>query len=499
MMSVLRASVLPLSAILLFSPVACDGDDTTNSSDDSGSGASASKGGSNGNGGSSGQNGGTSSSGSGGSDEGGTPNAGGSSSGETNEAGATSSESGSGQGAASGENGNAGGPGGAHEGGGGFGGQTPAAEGIYVVGGYLTSVDDWIGYLAVVDDLSAAGSIDLNHVVEFPDDMSFASPGNGVIYVGNGGEPVIERWMLNDDRELVRDTSMGLAQYGIASGLGIKDPFHFLAPDRAYFIDGQSLQVVIWNPQTMETVDTFSIEGFLEPDMFLGLNYVHRDGDRLLLSARYWRADDTAALLTRVGIIDTTSDTVSYVDDTRCGNVAFHAHDSQNNLYLATHTAQTGTIAVGAAGDPVAESCIIRFKAGADDFDPDYYVGLDALANGHAGGIMQGAGDEAFLLKYAGPEYTLDNYARAHTQGQWEIHRITLGNEAETFTKVPDVELQSGYGLAFSTTVAGETVPYVIAVEGDFSEGAYYDVSEPGRFDRALTIPGFPGKAILVR
>lgn len=495
MLSVLRNAILPLSAILFFSPIACDGDDT--SEGDESNGATAGKGGSNGKGGSSAKAG---SSGSAGSSEGGTASAAGGSAGESNEAGSGNGESGSSQaGGSAGESGSAGGAADASAGGGGMGGHAPDAEGVYVVGGYLTSVDDWIGYLAVVRDLSAAGAIDLNDAVEFPDDMSFASPGNGVIYVGNGGEPVIERWILNENDELVRDVTMGLAQYGINSGLGIKDPFHFLAPDRAYFIDGESLQVVIWNPETMETIDTFSLEGFLEPDMFLGLNYVHKDGDRLLLSARYWRPDDTAALLTRIGIIDTTTDTVTYADDTRCGNVAFHAHDSDNNLYLATHTAQTGTIAVGAAGDPVAESCIIRFNAGADDFDPDYYVGLDALANGHAGGIMQGAGDEAFVLKYAGPEYTLDNYGKAHTKGQWEIHRITLGDEAETFEKVPDVELQSGYGLAFSTVVAGKTFPYVIAVEGDFSEGAYYDVSEPGKFERALTIPGFPGKAILVR
>jgi hypothetical protein len=375
----------------------------------------------------------------------------------------------------------------------------PMDEGIYVVGGYLTSQEQWIGYLAVTDDISASGSIDLGEVVEFPDDMCFASPGDGVIYVGNGGAPVIERWLLDEQNRLVKDGELGLMQYGIATGLGIKDPIHFLAKDRAYFIDGKTLQVVIWNPEAMETVDTFSIAGFEEPDMFLGLNFVHQDGDRLLLSARYWRADDTAALLTRVAIIDTTSDEVTYVDDTRCGNIAFHARDSDNNLYLASHPAQTAVIAVNAAGDPVAESCIIRFNAGADDFDQDYYVGLDALVGGHAGGIMQGADNEAFILKYAGPALTLDNYAKAHLGSNWEINRLTLGDEEATVAKVDGVELQSAYGLAFSTRVDGATTPYVITVKGDFTEGSYYDVSRPGQFTQALTVPGFPAKAILVK
>jgi hypothetical protein len=374
-----------------------------------------------------------------------------------------------------------------------------ADKGVYVVGGYLTSQDDWIGYLAVTSDISASGSIDLERVVEFPDDMSFASPGDGVVYVGNGGMPVIERWLLGDDHQLTQAGTVGLAQYGIATGLGSKDPLHFLAEDKAYFIDAKTLQVVVWNPRAMETLGSFSLEGFEEPEHFVGLNFVHRDGDRLLLSARYWRADDTAATLTRVAIIDTVSDTVSYIDDDRCGNVAFQAHDSHNNLYLASHPAQTAVIAVGAAGAPVAESCIIRVKSGASEFDADYYVGLDALVGGHAGGIMQGAGDEAFILKYQGPAFTLDNYAKAPVAASWEIQRLTLGDEEATVAPVEGVPLQSGYGLAFTTRVDDKAVPYVITVQGDFTEGVYYDVSRPGGFEKGLTVPGFPGKAILVR
>ena len=47
--------------------------------------------------------------------------------------------------------------------------------------------------------------------------------------------------------------------------------------------------------------------------------------------------------------------------------------------------------------------------------------------------------------------------------------------------------------------VAGKNTPYVITVKGDFSEGSYFDVSQPGEFRQALTVPGFPAKAILVK
>lgn len=375
----------------------------------------------------------------------------------------------------------------------------PTDEGIYVVGGYVTVDDKYLGYLAVTDDISASGSIDLEKAVEFPDDMSFASPGNGLIYVGNGSAPVIERWALSESNELVKDGEVGLSQYGIASGLGSKDPIHFLAEDRAYFIDAKTFQVVIWNPKTMKTIESFSIDGLNDDVLFPGLNFVHRDGDRLLISARYWRPDDTAALLTRVAIIDTTDDSVSYIEDERCGNIGFHARDSQNNLYLATHPAQTAVIAAGLAGDPIAESCIIRIRSGEAEFDPDYYVDLDELVGGQGGGIIQGAGDEAFVYKHAGPALTAENAGSAARRAEWELHRLTLGDEEASVQQVDDVELQSAYGLGFTTRVAGKSKPFVITVEGDFTEGAYYDVSTPGELTKALTVPGFPAKAILVK
>jgi hypothetical protein len=181
--------------------------------------------------------------------------------------GAVSGKGGSAQGASSGRGGSGGMAGEEPSAGrgtvAGAGGEGPIqmAEGIYVVGYYVTVQDEYIGYLSVTDDLSADGGVDISQAVEFPGDMSYASPGNGVIYVGRGSAPVIERWVLNDENRLEKDGEVGLAQYGIASGLGGRDPFHFLAEDRAYFIDAKTRQVVVWNPQTMKTIEAFSLDG----------------------------------------------------------------------------------------------------------------------------------------------------------------------------------------------------------------------------------------------
>src|SRR5690606_19134935 len=86
----------------------------------------------------------------------------------------------------------------------------------------------------------------------------------------------------------------------------------------------------------------------------LATNYIHRDGDRLIMTARYWRPDKTAAELVKAVIIDTNNDSVKYIEDDRCGNIGFQATDSQGHLYLASHPAQAPPVVPAIPRPPVA-------------------------------------------------------------------------------------------------------------------------------------------------
>jgi hypothetical protein len=376
---------------------------------------------------------------------------------------------------------------------------------LFVAGGWLTTPDEeYVGYLAVLDDISASSSVDLERVVEFPGDIAYGSPGDGSVYVVLATEPTIQRWVLDANDELKLDGEVGLAQYGVSDGIR-KSPPLFLMPDRAYYFDHDTLQLIVWNPTTMLTLRAISLAGLEEEGYGMRTNYLHRDGDRLLVSASYWRLTDEEGYLklNRIAIIDTTTNAVSYSDDTRCGGVAFHATDSNGHLYVASHPGHAAALSVGMAhtegvSEPAA-SCLLRVKSGANEFDPDFYVDLNQTSGGFTGGIMQGPGDTAYVLTYAGPALTTSNYFRATRADAWAIHSIELGAESETYAAVPDMPLISGYGFAFATRVAGEPTPFVITVNGDFSEGSYYDSSDPLGFEKALTLPGSPGAAIRIR
>jgi hypothetical protein len=465
--------------------------------------SSAGKGGSSGSNGAQSGSAGSDSGASGSGREGGTSNQGGSTSeggsgnqGDAGSAGGSENEAGSGNQAGSSNEAGAGGTAGSGN---------VDEDPLFVAGGWLTTPDEeYIGYLALLSDISAASSVDLSTVVEFPGDIAYGSPGDGSVCVVLATEPTIQRWVLDENEELVLDDEVGLAQYGVGAGVRKSAPI-FVAADRAYYFDHDTLQLITWNPSTMQTTEAILLDGLEEEGFGMRTNYLHQDGDRLLVSASYWRLTDEEGYLklNRVAIVDTSTHDVIYADDTRCGGVAFQAMDSNGHLYLASHPGHTAALSVGMAhtegvSEP-AESCIIRVQAGADTFDQDYYVDLNELSGGFTGGIMQGPGDEAYVLTYDGPALTTSDYFRAPRSDAWAIHSITLGSEAESYALVPDMPLVSGYGLAFATEVGGERTPFIIGVKGDLSEGAYYDASDPGAFEKALTLPGFPGPALRIR
>ncbi|HLV20414.1 MAG TPA: hypothetical protein VKZ49_06025, partial [Polyangiaceae bacterium] len=81
----------------------------------------------------------------------------------------------------------------------------------YAVGVWTTDPSGaWVGNALVVADLTDSTTIDLAQAIPFQDDMVYATPGDGKVYVGRGGEPVVERYALDQKDELVLEERMGL-------------------------------------------------------------------------------------------------------------------------------------------------------------------------------------------------------------------------------------------------------------------------------------------------
>lgn len=368
----------------------------------------------------------------------------------------------------------------------------------WIVGGWLTTVDDYTGYLTVVDNLTSSGTVDISKVVEFGGDMVYASPGGGVVLVGLGDSPNIERWGLNADGELYKQDEVSLTQYGVTNTLGGgRNVMQFIDDNRAYYFDRENLQVIVFNPTTMTTEGSFSIAGLGEEGQEVALNFIHQDGDRFIITARYWDlVEGTTTPLVRAAVVDSADDSVEYFNDTRCGDIAFQVTDAAGNLYLGSHPGHAVYMAAGLDGDDSPPQCILRIRQGENRFDPDYFVNLTQLSGGVVGGLLQGADGHAYVFEYEGDGITAENWRPSLRGDDWALKSLVLSDAEATYASVEGLEGFTAYGNSFSTVVDNVRTPFVVGVEADFSAGTYFNAKDPVAFVQALSFPGFPGHAI---
>ncbi|MEN0061212.1 MAG: hypothetical protein AAGA48_03625 [Myxococcota bacterium] len=373
----------------------------------------------------------------------------------------------------------------------------PDADPAYLAVGGVFSPDGLTGYAAVIDEVAPNTQVDLDAALALASGATIAVPegAEGVFYIGLADSPVIQRYELGDDNVPVVAGELSLAGLGLQAANGGRNPIQLFSETEAYLVDGSSLQVIGFDPTAMILQgDPISIGDLAEPELGLGVNFIHRDGTRLILSTRYFRDDGSAEILGKVAIIDTATGDVIVDSETQCANLATSVEDASGNLYFASHSSQAARYSGGFAGEPAGEPCMVRMLQGADGFDDDFYVSLETLTGRPAGFAIQGSGDTAYLLTFdeAANPVTKDNVDRFTSRGVWEYYQVELG-DAPVATAVPGVGTTAAYGLAFRTEVGADRVatPYVAAVAADLASSTFYDVSDPQDFVEAMTVPGF--------
>ena len=167
-------------------------------------------------------------------------------------------------------------------------------------------------------------------------------------------------------------------------------------------------------------------------------------------------------------------------------------------MYFGSHGALSIYAAAGLAPDDTPPACIVRIKKGEAEFDPDYFVDLEAVSGGGVvGSLLQGVDGHAYVMQYSKPVPTLPADVRnALRDAAWELHVLELDAAAETYTKVADVPLGSAYSASFTTTVGLERVPFLILPGDELKNAYFWDVSDATAPKRGLGFPGTPGDAV---
>ncbi|MEM9730464.1 MAG: hypothetical protein AAF997_17925 [Myxococcota bacterium] len=385
---------------------------------------------------------------------------------------------------------------------GGSGGATPSGAPLYAICGLTLTPDGRSGYLALVSDLEAGTTFDLADTLEFPGGSLCAAPGNSNrLYVGIAERAVIQRYSVGEGDTFRLDEELGLSGLGITAPIG-RNPLQFLSDTRAYFIDGSTLQVVVWNPDSMVIDSAFDIGGLRAGDLQIDVNEVVRDGDRFIMSVRYFRADDSAELLVRAVFIDSTDDSVTYAEDTRCGNIAWTAVAENGDIYFASHPAQATRARTGLAGNPASTPCLLRILAGTSEFDPSFFVELNDLTGGQpTGSILAGRGSTAYVMAYDEEQVPIsdDNAGVLTIIPAWRYWALDLEGDFTSASVVTAVPAGPVFAAGFTVDRPSGPTPYIVGVRNDLSSGTLFDISDAGGFVEAITVPGFPVLALRIR
>lgn len=259
-------------------------------------------------------------------------------------------------------------------------------------------------YLTALPGVPTA-PVDRTKEVEF----SSADPEvyNHRIFVRDRNMNTITRYKVNADLSLAVDGDV-LSLAGTGLGTGRYDSA-YIAPDRAYVMDSGGWRLIGWNPTTMKlTGEVISIDYMKKGDLLGAISPAVQVGSRVM-AAVSWEDTDADVLKIYPGsgllVIDpAASGPPAFIEDPRIGGAYRVTADANGDAFLTGITSGlielAGTTTTGAA---MPGSGILRLPAGATQFDPSYFVNVEAITGTKAVGAIHRISDTALLAQIYDP------------------------------------------------------------------------------------------------
>lgn len=332
-------------------------------------------------------------------------------------------------------------------------------------------------------------------VIEIPGRALGTGPDSGgVLFVAGDQGPTVTRYELSDSGRLSEEGEVSFLGRGVTAFTEYGGQFQYLSDGKAYYFDGATAQIVVWNPESMKVTDSVSLAELAHEGETLSFTAVPvRDGSALYTFAA-WRKGLEVSERVAVVVVDTESDAVTIVEDDRCGYVRDGVLAADGFLYLAT---EAFGAAAHALNDGNPAPCLLRFDVENERFDPDFHVTLASLFDGDtAGSLIVGPNGSTFLRVLdasAVPEGTTNPRVVA-SAAAWSWARFSPGDD-------PVVER-----LDSSALTGGSVLPFrlgarlVAPVFVGSASTELVELTEDGPDERAaLTVPGLVFSAVKLR
>jgi len=380
--------------------------------------------------------------------------------------------------------------------GGAAGAQSTGPDAVYALTTQVFGETENQSYVLLSRTLDSQTKLSLdNAVVEIAGRALGTGPeGSGALFVAGELGPTITRYDLNEaGDDLSGGNTVSFLGKGITSFGEYGGQFQYLSQEKAYWFDGPTAQVVVWNPTTMKVTGSVSLTSLAHEGETLSFTAAPVWKGNKLYTFAAWRKGLAITPRLAVIVLDTSKDSAKIVEDTRCGYVRDGVLTG-DQLYVATEAFGSAAQYLNAA-NPVP--CLLRFDIKTETFDATFKVELSSLFNGaSAGSLVVGPGNQAFLRVLdakAIPEGVTNPRVLASAP-VWGWAKFTPGDS-------PEVELLKDAALG-----GGSVLPFVL---GDRTFAPLFVAGEETRFmdltadgpstDDAITIPGLVFSAVKLR
>jgi hypothetical protein len=265
---------------------------------------------------------------------------------------------------------------------------------VYVVFSTIDTPDGRTGYAVTTSSLEGDVAVDVTRGIESPGGgQLYAPPDQGYFLLGSGEEPTFTRYELDDDGRLQRGDTISFANFGVSD---VWRHMIFVDATKAYFLDMTQLQLISFNPTTMEVNRSIPVDDFRCDEMQTEFGTPIRREDGYYFPRSCWDLDVTSSGSSLVHLNPDT-DEVTVTHDERCmGMQIGFVADSGHAYWFADHDA---SIEWSLKPGDAPHDCALRLRAGETTFDRDWELDLTTRTGGASAVASVPAGGSSLWVK----------------------------------------------------------------------------------------------------
>jgi hypothetical protein len=366
-------------------------------------------------------------------------------------------------------------------------------EGLYALASMIFSDEGTTTFVSLLDSLGKQ-EISLDAAVEFPGWASIA-PFDGDLFIANGESPVVTRYGISKEKELIEGDTVSFANYGVAS----VSFFHNV------FFDSQTAHLrleetsrILWNPGEL----------LIEGDVAAPEIEFERDG--LTISASntegiavredgafwpyFWHDADWYEFHPESQIGVYQKDGSVELLDVPCPALNVVTRDEEDNLY---YSGMVDTIAFQALDESsTLERCVAKINKGEQTIAEGWPRQFEELTDGRPVGRFQYLRDGIGVIMVFHEERATVDPADTFTSffaDHWALWLVDL--EAWSAKRIEDWDF--GSSNVFINRVGRHTFLHKVAA--DFSKTEVFEVDIDGSIAPTFTAPGYSTVLFQVR